>query len=303
MRWHVAFLVANHGPAVEPANGRNREDTPYAATVLEDDAVPVAVLCIYDGALADIAEVAEVGLQDHTLLIGTVDVIGAIADLATMVAWGEDMANHQQVVAPVVLHHTAAFKQSALVGLTLEELHMAAFDDIGEVGLQLHHLTCTIEDIHAVVVIKEERGIVEVAHAGVNLPGAFGTLGRADVGVGHRAPLVGREEGVELTLVILQRGGPLSAAIDGAFLQVVLGRVGETVEDIAHRGPVLQVLGLHHRGTRHQVHRRRYQIEGVADTDDIGVGNIGPQHGILDGGHVAIDGTIHGHSLALCAGR
>ena len=76
--------------------------------------------------------------------------------------------------------------------------------------------------------------------------------------------------------MILQRGGPLAAPIDGSLLHVVLGRVGQLVEDIADGLPVLQVLRLHDRCTRHQVHRCGYQIEGVAHADHIGIRHISP---------------------------
>ena len=41
---------------------------------------------------------------------------------------------------------------------------MGAFDDVTEVRLQLHHLTGAVDHIHTIVVVEEERTVVEVAH-------------------------------------------------------------------------------------------------------------------------------------------
>ena len=90
--------------------------------------------------------------------------------------------------------------------------------------------------------------------------------------------------------MILQRGGPLSATVDSTLLQVVLRRIGETVKDIADGLPVLQVLRGHHGCARHQVHGGAYEIEGVAHADHVGIGNVCPQHGILNGR--GVDGLV-----------
>ena len=41
---HLAVLVAQHRPAVDPAAGHDSEHTPYSTTILENDAVPVGRL-------------------------------------------------------------------------------------------------------------------------------------------------------------------------------------------------------------------------------------------------------------------
>ena len=122
---------------------------------------------------------------------------------------------------------------------------------------------------------------MEVAHSRQHAPRSLGLLGGEDIGVAHRPLLVGSQQGIEAPVVVLQRRGPLSPAVDGAILQVVLRRVGQPVEDIAHGLPVLQVLRGHDRRTRHQMHGSRHQIEGVAHTDDIRIGHIRPQHRVM----------------------
>ena len=93
------------------------------------------------------------------------DIVGAVAHLTTVATRGIDVGNHQQVVATIVLNHTRALKESGLIGLALEELCMRALDYIREVGLELHHLASTIDNIYTIVVVEEERTVVEVTHA------------------------------------------------------------------------------------------------------------------------------------------
>ena len=40
---HATILVAQHGPTIYPATGRERQHTTYAATVLEHHTIPVTV--------------------------------------------------------------------------------------------------------------------------------------------------------------------------------------------------------------------------------------------------------------------
>ena len=123
---------------------------------------------------------------------------------------------------------------------------------------------------------------MEVAHPRHQVPGTLSLLCREDIGVAHRPGLVGSHQRIELALMILQRGGPLTTSIDRTLQQVVLGRVRQSVEDIADGLPVFQVLRGHHRGTRHQVHRCRHQIERVTHADHVRVRHIRPQHRVLD---------------------
>ena len=122
-----------------------------------------------------------------------------------------------------MLDDTRTFQQTLLVFLALEDLLMGTFDDVGEVGLQLHHLTSAVDDIHTVVVVEEQGAVVEMAHAREDLPGAFCLVGREDIGVTHRTSLIRGQEGIELAVMIFQRGGPLTASVSRTFLQIVFG--------------------------------------------------------------------------------
>ena len=199
-----------------------------------------------------------------------------------------------------MLNHTRTLKQSGLVGFALKNLSVGAFNHIREVLLQLHHLACTIYYVHAIVIVEEQRAVVEVAHARYNLPWALGLVGSKNIGIAHGTTLVGSQQGIELTLVVFERCGPLSASVNGTLgrREVVLGRVGQLVEDVTHGLPVLQVFRLHDGCARHQVHGGGYQIEGIAHADDVGVGYIGPQHGVVD--HVCNYVLMLACSMVLC---
>ena len=245
-------LITHLRPTVNPATGHERRHTPHAAAVLEDDSVPVAVGRIEDSPLPHRSETAEFTIEHHATLVGATDVISPIADLMPM-ASGRP-GNHQQVVATTVLDHAGALEQAALGGTSLEELNVRVGNDIREVWLQFHHLARAVDDVNAVVVIEEERAVVEMTHTGEQRPLTLDIGGRINISVAHGAALVGSQESVEAAVVVLQRGSPLASAIDRAFLQVVLRRVRQTVEDVADGLPVLEVVGSHDGGTRHQVH-------------------------------------------------
>ena len=112
-----------------------------------------------------------------------------------------------------MLDHAAAFQQPRLVGFTLEDLLMSALNDIAQVRLQFHHLASAINDINTVVVIKEQGAVVEVAHTGNLFPRSLCLLSREDVGVAHRPLLVGSKQGIELAIMVFQRGRPLATAV------------------------------------------------------------------------------------------
>ena len=83
---------------------------------------------------------------------------------------------------------------------------------------------------------------MEVTHTGDDLPRSLSLLSGEDIGIAHLALLVGSQKGIELTVMILQRGGPLSTTIDRSLLHVILRRIRQLIEDIANRFPVLQIL-------------------------------------------------------------
>ena len=218
------------------------------------------------------------------------DVVGTVANLTTMTAWGIGVGDHEEVVFAVFLDDARTFKEAFLVFLALEDVHVSALDDVGEIGLKFHQFARAVDDEHTAVVVEEQRTVVEVAHTGDEFPRTFGLLGGENIGVAHSTLFIGSQEGIDLAVVIFQRGGPLSATVGGSLLQVVLRRIGETLEDVAYGLPILQVLRGHHGSTRHEVHSGGNEIERVAHTDHVWIGNVCPKHGVLD--RRGVDGLV-----------
>ena len=158
----------------------------------------------------------------------------------------------------------------------------ATLDDTLQIACQLTHLTGSEEHVGCAVVIEEQGGIVKMAQTGMDSPRTFGLRSREDIGIAHRTLLIRSQECPELTIVVFQRGGPLSTTIDRTLLQIILRRIRQFVEDIAHRLPVHQILRGHDGRTWHEVHRSCHQIEGVSHTNHVRIGHICPQHGIVD---------------------
>ena len=278
---NTAFLIAQQGPSVNPTAGHQRGNTAHTATVLEDNGIPVAILTVDNGTLSDIGETAKVGFQDDVLLIRSTDVVGTVADLTAVTTRDTPyLRDHQQVIAPLVLQHATALQNARFVSLTLEQLVVGALDDVGEVLFQFHHLTRTIDHIYPVIIVEEQRAVVEVAHARQQRPRSLSALSRIDIGITHRTRLVRCQKGIETSVMILQRRGPLSASVGCSLTQVVLRRVGQAVEDVADGLPILQVTRAHDGRTRHEVHRGADHIIRIAYAYDVRVGHISPQHGI-----------------------
>ncbi len=275
---HFAVAVAQHGPSVNPTAGRQCEHTAHTATVLEDYTVPVAVGTVDDGALPHVGESGEVVFQYLFLLVRAGNVVGTVAQLTALAATRPRY--HQQIVLAVVLYHAAALQQSVVLVVVAHHsgIQAARFQS-GEVLVELLQATRAAEHVDTVVIIEEERRIVKMLQPRVQRP-SLRRVGRLVYICVAAGIVVGREQGIEHTIVILQRCSPLSAAVHRSLVHVVLGRVGETVEQIAHRLPVGQVGGTHHRGARHQVHRGSHHIVIVTHTNHIGVGHVGPQHRI-----------------------
>ena len=201
---HLSVLIAYHRPSVNPPARRESEHSPYPTAILEDDAVPVTVLCIDDSALSNVWEPSKIALQNNVLLVWSVDVVGAVAHLTAVASWSVYLRYHQEVVFASVLDYTAALKKPCLVLLTLEYLLVCPLDYIREVWFQLHQLSCAIDDIHPAVVIEEERAVVEVAHTRDEVPWSFCLFSREDICVAHRTLLVGSQQSIEAPIVIFQ---------------------------------------------------------------------------------------------------
>ena len=100
---HLAILIAQHGPAVDPATRHHGEHTAHTTTILEDDAIPVALLRVDDGTLSFVREASELTFEDDLLLPRTMDIVSTIAHLTAMTTRGIDVRDHQQIVFAVVL--------------------------------------------------------------------------------------------------------------------------------------------------------------------------------------------------------
>ena len=82
-----------------------------------------------------------------------------------------------------MLDNTRAFQESSLIRITFEELAVAIWHDIGQVTIKLHHLARSIEHVCLVIVIEEERCIMEVTHTAVDGPLALDVIGSANIGL------------------------------------------------------------------------------------------------------------------------
>ena len=173
----------------------------------------------------------------------------------------------------------APFEQSGLFGVAHKEGGVyPAGQYPGQVGFEFPQLPRAVEDIGPSVVVEEERGVVKMGQSGYERPLAGGIVGGVEVA--FERGIVGREIGVVATVAVTQRGGPLSASVDGALHQIILRFFVDTVVEVAHDVPVDQVFGVHDGGARHEVHRGTYQVEVVAHAYHVGVGNIGPHDGV-----------------------
>ena len=129
--------------------------------------------------------------------------------------------NHQEIILAVVLDHAGAFEQACFISITLKEFTMAARHHFRKVGIQLHHLSCAINYIRLVIIIKEESGIMEMLQTAVDSPFALDIIGCTDISLSTWI-IVRSKERIELATMILQRSGPLTTTIHGTLLHVIL---------------------------------------------------------------------------------
>ena len=92
--------------------------------------------------------------------------------------------------------------------------------------------------------------------------------------------IIRREQHIKHTVVVTQRRCPLALAIYGAAFQTIIRRVIECIEHITDHLPVDEVARAHHRTSRHKMHGCGHHIKVLTHSYNIGVGHIGPQHGI-----------------------
>ena len=79
---HLAVHVAEHRPSVGPAARHEQRHAAYGSAVLKDEAIPVAVSVVNDGALSGIGEAGKVVFKYHLLLIRSGYLVGTVAQLS-----------------------------------------------------------------------------------------------------------------------------------------------------------------------------------------------------------------------------
>ena len=128
---------------------------------------------------------------------------------------------HQQIILAIDLYHTGAFEQSSLIHIFfLEKLVMGTFHDMFQILCQLHHFSCSVENVWCAISVEKERGIMKMRKTTNERPGAGSLQSRHDIGFATGV-VVRSKEGIELAIVIFQRCGPLTATIDGTILHVI----------------------------------------------------------------------------------
>ena len=129
--------------------------------------------------------------------------------------------NHQEIILAVVLDHAGAFEQTRFICITLKEFTMAARHHFRKVGIQLHHLSRSINHVCLIVVIEEESGIMEMLQTAVDSPLSFDIISSTDISLSTRI-IIRSKERIELATMILQRCCPLTTTIHGTLLHVIL---------------------------------------------------------------------------------
>ena len=90
------------------------------------------------------------------------------------------------------------------------------------------------------------------------------------------------DEQIELSVVVLHGACPHAGGVGVlAVEQVVAVVVGQLQQGLCTIFPVHHVLRLHDGGSREVVHGGRHHIVGVTNADDVGVGHIGADDGVL----------------------
>ena len=216
---HISIRIPKHRPSIFPSAWLQGEHSSHSPSVLEDDAIPFAIRSIDNGTLSDTAIASELGLQDDLLLISSPDMIGTITDFTARMS--PRPRNHQEVVLAIMLDHARTLQQVFLLGISLKEATMATFHHCRQVGIELHHLSCGIDDIRLVIIIKEERGIVEVRQTAMDSPLSLDVVSRADIGFPPRM-VIWCKERIKFASMILQGSSPLTSTIDRAILHFIL---------------------------------------------------------------------------------
>ena len=216
---NIALLICQHWPSVLPGTWLQREHSAHTTTVLEYDAIPVAILIIYNRTLSHAVESGKLRLQNHLFFVRTRYLICTITNLTTRVSlWPR---YHQKIILAVVLDHAGTFEQTRFISITLKEFTMAARYHFRKVCIQLHHLSRSINHVCLIVVIEEESGIMEMLQTAVDSPLALDIIGGADISL-STGIIIRSKERIELATMILQRSSPLTTTIHRTLLHVIL---------------------------------------------------------------------------------
>ena len=290
---HVPAILAEGGPSVlTPGDGFEVRHAAYGSGILEEHRPPLARLGFHEGTLVDMLSgkdtavgiVVRLGL--HTLLVlthGSLRTEDGLATLSTSVG-GIDVV----VVADVV--HVASLQTAVGTGDDLRAAYLLQRLGIELVDPNVIDTTGYVEVAVALLtVVEEPAGIVVVLVHVLHVPLALGVDSRQQDVLAFVLPVlaVGDEVDIELAIMIVQGGGPLSLGIVVLTVQqVVVVIVVDLLQGIGTVLPVHEVLTLEQRAAREDVEGGADHIVGVTHADDIGVGEVTVEDGVDEGGTI-----------------
>ena len=318
----VAF-ESQHRPSVLPGDGCQRHGATDGVEVHHEEGIPVALLRLHDASLVDVGACrgilvegtqGKLGAVGHDAplhlgergsvvaeglvggdgdgLVGSPDTLGARAERTSvgLVVSGDEVVHAIDLVHVVSLAHGISLGDDDAVGLLLGSAHVGL--EFGAV-----YLTVAVYGIYLAVIVKEHAEVIDASLHVVVLPGT------ADVGTGVALePLaVDVGEDVELSVGIAYGGSPDALSV---YLLVVAEPEGivlevEAVEAVADVLPVDEVARVEDDESGHGVHGGSGQVVVIADTDDVGVGELIIEERIGEG-PVAV---VSRPGRSLCSGR
>ena len=154
-------------------------------------------------------------------------------------------------------------------------------------------VTVAPEYIEPPVIVEEHRSIVELAFEfGLGPSAVLYVVSLVDIGLVRL--VVGYEQRIVGTVHVAERSRPLSLAVGiAAIAEVIDVIILDEVTDIIDYLPVHQILGLHYRGNRTEVHRGADHIIRVTHPDQVIVRDISISQRV----------DCPGHSRFLSTGR
>ena len=85
---NIALFIDQYRPSVLPGTWFQREHSAHSTTVLEYDAIPVAILIINNRTLSHAVESSKLCFQNHLLFVRTRNLIGTIAYFTARMSLG-----------------------------------------------------------------------------------------------------------------------------------------------------------------------------------------------------------------------